>query len=80
MTIIKRYKHRRLYDTSRNKYVTFKDLANMARAFKDFKVFDNETKKNITREILVEVAFREFKNDAKFQSGVLSYLFFEEVA
>jgi len=46
--VIKRYKNRRLYDTSEKKTIKLKDVANLVKQDVSFKVIDNKTGKDVT--------------------------------
>jgi len=75
--LIKKYSNRRLYNSSKSKYINFKDLFELIKNnidFKelfeliknniDFKIEDHKTGEDLTQEILLQTIF-EFKNTSK---------------
>lgn len=71
--IIKRYTNRKLYDTELRRYVTVKELASRATRQADgdwFQVIDNETKYDITSEILAQIVVQ---NASKIGTTELSF-------
>lgn len=57
--IIKKYPNRRLYDTTRSKYITVSDVRSMVLSGVRFKVIDSNTKENITRQVLMQIIIEE---------------------
>ena len=55
MITIKKYRNRRLYDTSESKYVNLDDLAELVRAEQEFEVRDVTTGEDITRQVLTQI-------------------------
>jgi polyhydroxyalkanoate synthesis repressor PhaR len=53
--IIKRYSNRKLYDTSRSKYVTLDEIARMVKAGDDVRIIDNESKEDLTSVTLTQI-------------------------
>lgn len=71
MILIKKYKNRKLYDTSQQKYVSLKDINELVRKRQDFEVIENSTKTNITKEVafkslLENISDKEFKKIISF--------------
>ncbi len=55
---IKRYRNRKMYDTSQKVYINFSDIERMIRENEPVKVIDNVTGEDITRQILVQLLMR----------------------
>lgn len=53
MEIIKKYKNRKLYSTRLAKYVTLDYVNDLVRQKSRFKVIENKSKKDVTKETLV---------------------------
>jgi polyhydroxyalkanoate synthesis repressor PhaR len=60
--IIKKYSNRRLYDTSRKKYVTLDEIANSIKEGNEIKVIDSQTDEDITKVVLMQVVLESEKN------------------
>ncbi len=58
-TTIKKYAHRRLYNTGTSTYVTLEDLAAMVKEGEDFLVYDAKTGDDITRSVLAQIIFEQ---------------------
>src|SRR4030088_155591 len=56
---IKKYAHRRLYNTGTSTYVTLEDPASMVKAGEDFLVHDAKTGEEITRSVLTQIIFEQ---------------------
>lgn len=54
--LIKKYENRRLYDTGSSRYVNLEDVARYVRDGVDVKVVDARTERDLTREVLLQVA------------------------
>lgn len=63
--IIKRYKNRRLYDSKEKKTIKLEDLAELVRENVEFKVVDNQTKKDVTLSVLTKVLSESLTEDKK---------------
>ena len=56
--VIKKYVNRKLYDTKDSQYISLEDLVDYIERDEDFKVIDNNTKKDITaKTILFALAY-----------------------
>jgi polyhydroxyalkanoate synthesis repressor PhaR len=53
--VIRKYPNRRLYDTSRSRYVTIEDLTRMVKDGVDFQVVDTASGQDLTRFTLVQI-------------------------
>lgn len=53
--LIRKYANRRLYDTSKSRYVTMDDLLAMVRAKVDFRVEDATSGQDLTRPTLLQI-------------------------
>ena len=53
--VIKKYAHRRLYNTAASTYVTLDHLSEMVREGVDFVVLDAKTNEDITRSVLTQI-------------------------
>ena len=53
--IIKKYKNRRLYDTSTNSYIKLEDVKQLVFDHIEFKVIDAATKKDLTQGTLLQI-------------------------
>jgi len=75
--IIKRYKNRRLYDTSEKRTIKLKDVAHLVKENVSFKVIDNRTGKDVTISVLSRVfsdTLSEDKKNLKETSKVIRLL------
>jgi len=69
---IKKYPNRRIYDTEDSKYITVNDVRNMIVEGVEFKVIDTQTKKDITRSILLQIIIdQESDSDPLFSTDNL---------
>ena len=55
--LIKKYSNRRLYNSSKSKYINFKDLFELTKNNIDFKIEDHKTGEDLTQEILLQTIF-----------------------
>ena len=55
VTIIKKYRNRRLYNTSESRYINLEDVADLVRNEEEFEVRDVTTGDDITRIVLTQV-------------------------
>ena len=70
--IIKKYPNRRLYDTELSKYVALADLRELIHEGVEFKVIDNQSGKDITRNILIQIITeQEAGSEALFSTEML---------
>jgi polyhydroxyalkanoate synthesis repressor PhaR len=53
--VIKKYENRRLYDTSRSRYVNLEEVAGMIREGADIQVVDAKSGEDVTRVILTQI-------------------------
>ena len=60
--IIKRYKNRRLYDTSRKATIKFEDIAKLIKDDIEFKIVDNATGRDVTLSVLSQLFSKETKD------------------
>lgn len=60
--VIKKYENRRLYDTSRSRYVNLDDLAELIREGADVQVVDAKSGDDITRVVLTQVIMEDAKD------------------
>lgn len=60
--VIKKYENRRLYDTSRSRYVNLEDIAVLIREGKDVKVVDAKTGEDLTRVTLMQIITEDAKD------------------
>ena len=77
LILIKKYSNRRLYNSSKSKYINFKELFELMKNNIDFKIEDHKTGEDLTQEILLQTIF-EFKNKSKnvFTISFIKKLFF----
>jgi polyhydroxyalkanoate synthesis repressor PhaR len=68
--IIKRYKNRKLYDTSCSCYITLHDIGCMVKEGQDVLVVDSQTGKDLTQVILAQVLLGEEKKVARMPRAV----------
>jgi polyhydroxyalkanoate synthesis repressor PhaR len=61
--IIKKYENRRLYDTSRSRYVNLDDLTEMVRQGTDLQVVDAKTGEDLTRVTLAQIIMEDAKDE-----------------
>jgi polyhydroxyalkanoate synthesis repressor PhaR len=57
--LIKKYGNRRLYDTSRSRYITLEDLAGIVREGSTVKVVEASTDRDLTRTVLLQVLLEQ---------------------
>lgn len=76
MKLIKRYRNRRLYDTTTSRTITQFDLAKMIREGQQVEVVDSDTGKDITLEVLGRVLLAETSrwHDVKESKELLRHL------
>lgn len=60
--VIKKYENRRMYDTSRSRYVNLEDLAALIREGADVQVLDAKTGDDLTRVILTQIITEDAKD------------------
>lgn len=60
--IIRKYKNRKLYDTTSSKYVTLDELAEMLKKGDDISVVGHETNEDLTSLVLSEILYDQEKN------------------
>jgi polyhydroxyalkanoate synthesis repressor PhaR len=61
MTIIKRYSNRKLYDTTRRRYISLDDIAELVRADEEVRIIDHQDGQDITTLVLFQVVIHEEK-------------------
>ncbi len=59
--VIRKYENRRLYDTSRSKYINLEEIARLVRNGKDVRVIDAKTGDDLTRVILTQIIVEDAK-------------------
>ena len=70
--IIKKYPNRRIYDTAESKYITLGDVRSMVVQGVEFQVIDTQSKKDITRTILLQIIIeQESESDPLFSTDNL---------
>lgn len=57
--VIKRYANRKLYDTRDSRYVTLDRIAELVRNGEEVKVFDNRSKRDLTKVTLAQIIYEE---------------------
>lgn len=60
--LIKKYRNRKLYDTELSKYITLDQIGGYIDNNVKFQVIENYSKKNITRDIVIETLPNKLKN------------------
>jgi len=60
--VIKKYENRRMYDTSRSRYVNLEDLAALIREGADVQVIDAKTGEDLTRVTLTQIITEDAKD------------------
>jgi len=69
---IKKYPNRRIYDTHDSKYITISDVRDMIMQGIEFKVIDTQTRKDITRSVLLQIIIdQESEHDPLFSTDNL---------
>ena len=71
---IKKYVNRRLYHTIEKKYITLEELAQIIRSGNHVEVIDNQSKKDITQETLLQIILNDEKKDTIFTTKLLHQL------
>ena len=70
--IIKKYPNRRIYDTHDSKYITITDVRDMVVEGIEFKIIDAKSKKDITRNVLLQIIIeQESENNPLFSTDNL---------
>ncbi len=70
--IIKKYPNRRIYDTVESRYITLGDVRSMIVEGVEFQVIDTQSKKDITRSILLQIIIeQESESDPLFSTDNL---------
>ncbi|MBN1880140.1 polyhydroxyalkanoate synthesis regulator DNA-binding domain-containing protein [bacterium] len=64
---IKRYRNRKMYDTTGKRYVNFSDIEQMIRDNDGVRVVDNVTGEDITRQILIQILLRNEPRQSESQ-------------
>ena len=64
MELIKKYSNRRLYDTTRSRYISLEELAETVRSGKDVRVVDAKSGTDLTQLTLAQIIF-ESKSAAR---------------
>lgn len=59
--LIKKYENRRLYDTSRSRYINLDEIAALIRNGRDVRVVDAKTKEDLTRSTLMQIIVEDNK-------------------
>lgn len=74
--IIKKYPNRRLYDTQESSYVTLDDIRQLVQHYKPFKVLDNKSGEDITRNILMQIISEQESKDGSpiFSNKMLEHV------
>ena len=71
--IIKKYPHRRLYDTATSSYVALSDIKDLVMQAQSFAVRDAKTGEDLTRSILLQIILEEESNGTPlFNESMLS--------
>jgi polyhydroxyalkanoate synthesis repressor PhaR len=71
--LIKKYPNRRLYDTKHSRYITLADVLKLVMEHANFIVIDSNTKKDITRNILLQIITeQESRGTPMFSAEILS--------
>lgn len=59
MIVIKRYTNRKLYSTELSRYILMKDIRELEKSAKVFKVIDMKDLKDITKETVLRANYEE---------------------
>lgn len=59
--VIKKYENRRLYDTSRSRYINLDEIAGLIRKGRDIRVVDAKTGEDLTRSTLMQIIVEDNK-------------------
>ncbi|TAL66175.1 MAG: polyhydroxyalkanoate biosynthesis repressor PhaR [Legionella sp.] len=71
MKLIKKYKNRRLYDTSMSQYITLDQLKRYVIEGVDFKIEESESNKDITNSILLQIIVEMENGPSQFLSPTI---------
>lgn len=66
-----RYKNRHIYDYEKRCYVKLPDILEIVRSNEDFKVIEDGTSRDITREVLLGIIHQEILSNYVFPKKVL---------
>lgn len=64
--VIKKYSNRKLYDSSRSRYITLKEIAGLIRGGKQVKVVDSTSHEDLTTVTLAQIILEEEKKRKNF--------------
>ncbi|MCB9766241.1 MAG: hypothetical protein H6739_41080 [Alphaproteobacteria bacterium] len=71
MITIKKYGNRRLYDSSRSRYINLEELAAIVRNGDEIEIVDAKTGEDLTREVLLQVVLEVLKGADFFPTSML---------
>jgi len=75
MPVIKRYANRKLYDTSRKRYITLEEIAALVRSGEEVRVVDNDTGEDLTAVTLAQIIMETERRQAgSFPTGLLAQI------
>ena len=64
LLVIKKFKNRKLYNTQTHSYINLTDLRELIVKNQDVIVISNETKREVTKEVLTEIAKNDLLNNS----------------
>lgn len=70
MKLIKKYANRKYYDTETSKYISLQDIHSMVLADTLFTVIENDTKQDITAQVILDVTYLVNKSN-ELDVGIL---------
>ncbi|MBK69638.1 MAG: polyhydroxyalkanoate synthesis repressor PhaR [Legionellales bacterium] len=73
--IIKKYPNRRLYDTKLSKYITLESVKKLVVENEKFIIEDTKSKKNLTKNILLQIISEQEENTKPLFSSELLFHF-----
>ena len=71
MITIKKYGNRRLYDSSRSRYINLDELAEILRSSDEVEIVDAKTGEDLSREVLLQVFMEVLKGSEFFPTSML---------
>jgi polyhydroxyalkanoate synthesis repressor PhaR len=57
--VIKRYQNRRLFDTTHEQFITYKDIVDLLKKGFQVVILDHRLKKDITMEVFAQILFQQ---------------------
>lgn len=73
MIIIKKYKNRKLYDTTKSSYITLKELSSYIKKDLDIKVIDDKTNEDLTKNTKLTAIFNDLMKNGYNEEKLIGF-------